>query len=83
MNTKLTLSIDDKIIKHAKEFAKQRNKSLSRLVEDYLDGLSSNNDPLKAKDIPPIARKLAGVLKGNPDVDIRKEIASHLENKYK
>ncbi|MCW7470114.1 DUF6364 family protein [Leptospira kanakyensis] len=83
MNTKLTLSIDDKIIKHAKEFAKQRNKSLSRLVEDYLDGLSSNNDPLKAKDIPPITRKLAGVLKGNPDVDIRKEIASHLENKYK
>ncbi len=39
MNTKLTLSIDYKIIKQAKKFANQRNKSLSKLIEDYLGGI--------------------------------------------
>lgn len=36
MNTKLTLSIDATVIRRAKELARQRRKSLSRLVEEYL-----------------------------------------------
>ena len=63
MNTKLPLSIDDKIIKQAKEFAKQRNKSLSKLVEDYLAGIISKT-PSNDDNIPPVTKKLAGILKG-------------------
>ncbi len=82
MNTKLTLSLDDKIIKQAKEFAKQRNKSLSKLIEDYLGGISSkisSND----ENIPPVTKKLAGILKGKKEFNIKNDISNFLEKKYK
>ncbi|PJZ44750.1 DUF6364 family protein [Leptospira brenneri] len=82
MNTKLTLSLDDKIIKRAKEFAKQRNKSLSKLIEDYLGGISSKI-PSDEENLPPVTKKLAGILKGKKDIDIKNDIAHFLEKKYK
>lgn len=36
MSTKLTLSVDATIVQRAKELARQRRTSLSRLVEEYL-----------------------------------------------
>lgn len=83
MNTKLTLSLDEKIIKQAKEFAKQRNKSLSKLIEDYLGGISSLEKSSVNDDLPPITKKLAGILKDKPEIDFKKEITNHLEKKYK
>lgn len=82
MNTKLTLSIDDKIIKQAKEFAKQRNKSLSKLVEDYLAGIISKT-PSNDDNIPPVTKKLAGILKGKKEINTKNDISTFLENKYK
>ena len=82
MNTKLTLSLDDKIIKQAKEFAKQRNKSLSKLIEDYLGGISSKI-PTNDENLPPVTKKLAGILKGKIEIDIKNDIANFLEKKYK
>ena len=46
MSTKLTLSIDPAIVRRAKELAKQRRKSLSRLVEDYLRFASADLEKL-------------------------------------
>ena len=37
MNTKLTLSIDMDVIRRAKGFAKNSNRSLSEIIESYLD----------------------------------------------
>ena len=82
MNTKLTLSIDDKIIKQAKEFAKQRNKSLSKLIEDYLGGIISKT-PSNDDNIPPVTKKLAGILKGKKEINTKNDISTFLENKYK
>jgi hypothetical protein len=45
MATKLTLTIDRNIIKKAKTFAQQKNKSVSRIVEEYLNNISSGNTP--------------------------------------
>jgi hypothetical protein len=36
MGTKLTLSLDDAVIRRAKQYARTHRKSLSRVVEDYL-----------------------------------------------
>ena len=36
MNTKLTLTIEQEIIKKAKEYAKDKNRSLSDIVENQL-----------------------------------------------
>ena len=45
MATKLTLTIDKAIIKKAKNFAQEKNKSVSRIVEEYLNNISSGNTP--------------------------------------
>jgi hypothetical protein len=39
MTTKLTLSIESGVIEQAKSYARSHNKSLSRLIENYLKSL--------------------------------------------
>ena len=41
MTTKLTLSLDDKIISKAKKIAAKKNTSISKLVSNYFEKLSS------------------------------------------
>jgi predicted CopG family antitoxin len=36
MNSKLTLTIEDSVIKKAKRYAKSRGRSLSDIIENYL-----------------------------------------------
>lgn len=43
MDTKVTLSFDDEVIKKAKKYAADSNISLSRLIEFLLDKVTSNN----------------------------------------
>ena len=45
MGTKLTLNIDDSIIRRAKRFARARDKSLSKVIEQYLDFVTENELP--------------------------------------
>ena len=40
MNTKLTLSIEERVIQQAKEYAKKNGRSLSNIVEEYLKSLA-------------------------------------------
>jgi hypothetical protein len=40
MTTKLTLSINEETVKHAKLISRKRGKSISKMVEKYLDSLS-------------------------------------------
>ena len=35
MNTKLTLTIEKEIIERAKNYAKEKNRSLSNIIENY------------------------------------------------
>ena len=58
--SKLTLSVDETVIARAKEYAKRRGASVSKLVEDYLDFLS---EPPKSKTDAPVLRELRGSLK--------------------
>lgn len=47
MDTKLTLKLDQEIIEKAKHYASEKKISLSRIVENYLNSLTSdkeNND---------------------------------------
>ena len=77
---KLTLSVDARIVARAKQFAQKRGTSVSRLVERYLDAVSSPaamGDP----DLPPVTRRLLGVLRGQK-ID-RADYAVHLEQKYR
>jgi hypothetical protein len=63
MVTKLTLTMDKDVIEKAKEYAKEKNKSLSRLVEGYLKRLDSREIPLNLKNLhAPITDSLVGMI---------------------
>ena len=42
MDTKLTLKLDTAIIELAKSYAKDKNTSLSKLIENYLQAVTKN-----------------------------------------
>lgn len=77
---KLTLSVDARVVARAKSFAQKRGTSVSRLVERYLDAVSSPAAPA-GEDLPPVTRRLFGVLRGQK-VD-RAHHAAYLEHKYR
>jgi hypothetical protein len=58
MVTKLTLTLDNKIIEAAKTYAKKNNMSLSGIVELYFKALSSE---ISHNKIPPITGELSGI----------------------
>jgi len=60
METKLTLKMDNAAINSAKEYAKNNNKSLSRLVEDFFNNLVNESNPLKK--YPPLIEKMSGII---------------------
>jgi hypothetical protein len=61
MTSKLTLTIKDSTIKKAKLYAKNTGKSLSKLIENYLEMLTEENT--NKGDISPKLKKIAGVVK--------------------
>lgn len=81
MTTKLTLTIDDSVIEIAKKYAKQKGKSLSAIVENYLMSLTSKEN--KGDQISPKVLKLMGVIKLPKDFDYKKELAKGLSKKHK
>jgi hypothetical protein len=78
--SKLTLSIDDRVMMRAKRYAAARGTSVSRLVERYLDLLV--RPPLPRDDTStPVLARLRGSLKGASDDT--GERRRHLEHKYR
>lgn len=76
MKTKLTLSIDKKILLKAKKLSDRRKKSISRLFEEYVE----KSQTLKAT---PISDSLRGILKkaaGNNSYEVLR--AEAIKGKY-
>lgn len=83
MNTKLTLTIEQEIIKRAKEYAKNQNRSLSDIIENYLKILTKEEQKEKDKKLNPIVKSLKGSFKmPKADMDYKKELRNRLEKKY-
>jgi hypothetical protein len=60
METKLTLKLDQGVIRSAKKYAESKNKSLSKLVENFFKTLVYEDKPLKK--YPPLVMKLSGFI---------------------
>jgi hypothetical protein len=80
---KLTLTIEDKIISQAKEYARKKNKSVSRIVEEYLDNLSANRSFFSAEDElrSPITDRLTGMFEDTGQV-YKRMLEEALMEKY-
>jgi hypothetical protein len=74
---KLTLSVDDRVVSRAKQYAKRRGVSVSEMVEAYLAAVADPPSPATAS--APILRSVRGILR-NADFD---EYRKHLAAKYR
>ena len=75
-STKLTIRIPRKVLERAKEYAREHQTSLTRLVSEYLQQLPVENDPLVDA---PIVQRLSGLV--SPDVSIE-DYQQYLKEKY-
>jgi hypothetical protein len=74
---KLTLSVDERVIARAKQYARSRGTSVSGLVEQLLDLAAAGRDAPAVT--PPVLGRLRGSLKRADANDYRR----YLERKYR
>lgn len=65
MNTKITLTIDQEVIQKAKKYAKNKNRSLSDIIENYLKTLTTKNRGEDSQKLNPIVKSLKGSFKAD------------------
>ncbi|MCL6101879.1 MAG: DUF6364 family protein [Bacteroidetes bacterium] len=84
MDTKLTLKLDKHVIERAKEYAASHERSLSRVIESYLQSLVMSDDSAEMKEvqISPFVRSLSSGISIPADLDYKTEYSKYLVNKY-
>ena len=81
MNTKLTLSLDSNVIEQAKEFARTRRKSLSKMIEEYLREAACSDNV--SRQVTPLVAKLSGVIDAQKLGDGKSDYSDYLTGKYR
>jgi len=79
MTTKLTLTVEKSVIEKAKSYAKNTGRSLSDLVESYLEQIVESNNDQK---ISPSLKKIIGSVKLPKNFDEDKELRTYFEEKH-
>jgi transcriptional regulator CtsR len=81
MNTKLTLTIEQKVVSKAKVYAKRKGHSLSDIIENYLKVITQ--DGLKSDiEMTPIVKSLRGSFKAPSNFNYKKDLSMSLSKKY-
>jgi hypothetical protein len=82
MTTKLTLRLNDTVIKKAKKTASNKGVSLSRMVEDYFKAVADQGTQEVRES--PVLYEVSGVLSGKQDAaQLRAGYRKHLAEKYR
>jgi len=80
MDAKLTLKLNEQVIRQAKLYAKQHNTSLSKMIENYLQAVTTNKK--QRIKISPLVKSLTGVIDLEKK-DYKKDYTDFLSEKYK
>ena len=81
MQTKLTLKMEESVIRSAKRYARTNRRSLSKMVEGYFRSVSASR-PDARESLPPIVSELAGILKSSKARNSKVDYADYLRKKY-
>ncbi|KGO86674.1 DUF6364 family protein [Flavobacterium suncheonense] len=81
MNTKLTLTIEQSVIEKAKKYAKEKERSLSDLIENYLKALTKDNAQNDIE-LTPIVKSLKGSFNAPKKINYKKDLVNRLSEKY-
>jgi replicative DNA helicase len=79
MQSKLTLRLEEELVRRAKRLAKKKGKSVSKIVADYFTLFEAQKKKPEEK-FSPIVQSLKGALRGTT-VDVQ-AYRKHLEEKY-
>ncbi len=79
MSTKLTLNLEKSILDKAKLYAKQKGRSLSDLIENYLESITKEAEQIEPSDK---LKRLIGSVKLPADFDEKKELRASIEEKH-
>jgi hypothetical protein len=79
MDSKLTLKLNENVIQRAKQYAKENNMSLSRMIESYLQAVTLKK--INNAKISPLVESLTGVIELE-NYDYRKDYTDFLSQKY-
>lgn len=82
MNTKLTLTLEEEVIKIAKAYAKEKGQSLSEIVENYFKFVTMERVKPSQKQLSPKVNKLRGILKTEKGFDYKQVLTEELSKKY-
>ena len=80
MTTKLTLSVEKQVVQRAKKFARTHKKSLSEIVTNYLDYISSRD--AGTPEIDPEVLELSDRIPLRDLPNLRDAKYSYLKRKY-
>ena len=85
MDTKLTLKLNQEVIEKAKQYASDKKLSLSRLIENYLNSLTSDKSKKNDLEISSFVKSLTNGIKYSipNDFDYKKDRGDYLEQKHK
>ena len=81
MNTKLTLTIEQDIIEKAKKYAKEKGRSLSDIIENYLKAITKEEQS-EPNELSPLVKSMKGSFKAPDGFDYKKELSKALTDKY-
>lgn len=79
MTTKLTLTVEKSTIERAKAYAKGTGRSLSELIENYLETITQDSIDQK---LSPKLKKIVGAVKLPENFDEENELRSYMEGKH-
>lgn len=82
MDSKLTLKLNQQVIEKAKEYASSKKVSLSRLIEAYLQSLTSESGTSEFE-ISPFVKSISTGVEIPNDLDHKNEYSDHLIEKHK
>lgn len=80
MNVKLTLTVNKSTIEKAKKYAKKNGKSISSLVENYLNALVIKDG--QAEEFSPVVMQLLGAVNAPANFNYKEELSNIISKKH-
>jgi hypothetical protein len=82
MDSKLTLKLNQSVIEKAKVYASKNKMSLSRIIEAYLQSLTSKNDTSEFE-TSPFVKSISTGNQLPSNIDYKNEYSDYVLEKYK
>lgn len=86
MDTKLTLKLDKVVIEKAKRYAQSHQRSLSGIIESYLEAITLPDEADHGKtdfEISPFVKSISTGVQIPSDLDYKSTYSNYLTEKYK